>query len=163
MIRLFPGEFREIELREKYPISNRYNLLLRSSGCSYTVLSLKLDNLMLWMWYNSNKLNKYIPLSVIKEFIPVLIHGQPKGRFFGGAWFGGGNVKKPDIMSSSGRDIFYDSLQILYPNAYLTRYDFLNLIWNKFRTHLYINNINDISKIVETQVQEFGEFTYYNM
>ena len=162
MIRLFPGEFREIELREKYPISNRYNLLLRSSECSYTVLSLDLNSLILWMWYNSNKLNKYIPLSAVKEFSPVLIHGQPKGRFFGGAWFGGQRVEKPDILDSNNF-YSYDALQTLYPNAYLTEYDVRDLVWNKFRTKLYINNLNDISKIVETQVQEFGEFTYYNI
>lgn len=161
MIRLFPGEFREVELKEKYPISNRYNLLLRSSGCSYTVLSLDLNSLILWMWYNSDKLNKYIPLSAVKEFIPVIIHGQPRGKF-GGAWFGGQRLEKPNIVDSSNL-YDYDTLQTLCPNAYLTRNDIKNLVWYKFRTLLYINNINNISRIVEFQVQEFGEFTYYNM
>ena len=161
MIRLFPGEFREIELREKYPICTRYNLLLRSSGYSYTVLSINLNNLILWMWYNSTKLNKYIPLSAIKELEPILVQAQAKVKF-GGAWFGGQRVEKPDILDSNNF-YSYDALQTLYPNAYLTRYDVRDLVWNKFRTKLYINNLNTLFNLVESKVQEFGEFTYYNM
>ena len=162
MIRLFPGEFREIELREKYPICTRYNLLLRSSGYSYTVLSINLNNLILWMWYNSTKLNKYIPLSAIKELEPILVQAQARAKF-GGAWFGGQRVEKPDILDDSNNFYSYDALQTLCPNAYLTKYDIRDLVWNKFRTKLYINNLNTLFNLVESKVQEFGEFTYYNM